>query len=129
MLGRPVAARLLACFADFEFASTRLSAPWLPRLVNTALESKFNVISDGQGFYSFPDLPVGHYDLTIPAAGFKTLRTTNLTIDTDAALKIDAVLQIGQRSETVTVEATAAATGAQVDTVAIHLGSSLPVRR
>jgi hypothetical protein len=81
------------------------------------------------GILFVPHLPVGHYDLTIPAAGFKTLRTTNLTIDTDAALKIDAVLQIGQRSETVTVEATAAATGAQVATVASHLGSSLPVRR
>jgi Carboxypeptidase regulatory-like domain len=62
------------------------------RLVNTALRSEFKTISDGQGFYSFPTLPVGRYDLNIEAAGFKTQRKTNLTVDTDAALKVDAVL-------------------------------------
>jgi Carboxypeptidase regulatory-like domain len=91
-------------------------------LANTARKSEFKAVSDGQGFYSFPTLPVGHYDLTIDAAGFKTQRKANLTVDTDAALKLDVVLQIGQRSETVTVEATAAATEAQVDTVSTHLG-------
>ena len=41
-------------------------------LVNTALKTEYKTISNGQGFYSFPTLPVGHYDLTIKAAGFKT---------------------------------------------------------
>jgi hypothetical protein len=91
-------------------------------LLNTALKSRLKAISNGQGFYSFPAIPVGHYDLTIEAAGFKTQRKTNLRVDTDAALKFDVALQIGQRSETVTVEATAAATEAQVETVATHLG-------
>jgi hypothetical protein len=45
-----------------------------------------------------------------------------LVIDTDAALQVDATLEIGQQSETVTVAATAATTEAQVDTVATHLG-------
>jgi hypothetical protein len=41
---------------------------------------------------------VGHYDLTIEAAGFQTQQKTNLTVDTDAALRIDAVMQVGQRN-------------------------------
>ena len=92
------------------------------RLVNTALQSEFKTVSNGQGFYSFPALPVGRYDLTIQAAGFKTQKKTHLTLDTDAALKVDVVLALGSQSDTVTVEATAAAAEAQVDTVATHLG-------
>jgi hypothetical protein len=91
-------------------------------VVNTALKSEFKAVSDGQGFYSFPTLPVGHYDLTIEAAGFKTQKKTNLTVDTDSALKVDAALELGRQSETVTVVITEAATEAQVDTVATHLG-------
>ena len=91
-------------------------------LVNTALKSEFKAISDGQGFYSFPTIPVGHYNLVIEAAGFKDQQKTNLAVDTDAALKVDAVLELGRQSETVMVVATEAATEAQVDTVATHLG-------
>jgi hypothetical protein len=89
-------------------------------LVNTALGSEYKAISNEEGFYSFPTLPVGHYDLAIEATGFKTQEKTNLTVDTDAALKLDAVLAMGEQSETVTV--TAEAADAQVDTVATHLG-------
>src|ERR1700733_16171413 len=45
-------------------------------LVNTALQSEYKAISNGPGFYSFPTLPVGHYDLAIEAAGFKTQKKT-----------------------------------------------------
>jgi hypothetical protein len=91
-------------------------------LVNTALNTQFKTTSDTQGFYSFPALAPGHYDLTIEAVGFKTQKKTNLTVDTDAALKVDASLELGEQSETVTVTSTAATTEAQVDTVATHLG-------
>src|SRR5271166_2597013 len=91
-------------------------------LTNTTLKSEYKAISNGQGFYSFPTLPVGHYELTIEATGFRTQTKTNLTVDTDASMRMDAVLALGQRSETVTVEAAGAATEAQVETVATHLG-------
>jgi hypothetical protein len=97
--------------------------PWAKiTLVNAALKSEFRAVSDGQGFYSFPTIPVGHYDLTIEAAGFRTQKKTNLTVHTDAALKVDVVLQVGQQSETVIVAATDESTEVQVDTVATHLG-------
>jgi Carboxypeptidase regulatory-like domain len=92
------------------------------RLVNTALKSELRALSDGQGFYSFPSVPVGHYDLLIEAAGFKTQRKTNLAVDTDAALKVDETLELGEQSESITVAATEAGTEVQVDTVATHLG-------
>jgi hypothetical protein len=91
-------------------------------LVNTTLKSEFKVTADSQGFYSFPALPVGHYDLKIEAVDFQSQQKTNLTVDTDAALRIDSVMQVGQRSETVEVTESEEAVRTQVDTVATHLG-------
>lgn len=93
--------------------------------INTALKTEFTAASDSQGFYSFPALPVGHYDLTIEVAGFKTQQKTNLAVDADAALRIDAVLQIGPQTETVTVTEAEAALQTQVDTVSTHLGETI----
>lgn len=91
-------------------------------LEDRALKTRFKAISDGQGYFSFPRLPVGHYDLTIEASGFRTQRKTDLTIDVDAALTIKANLQVGAESETVTVSSQEATTEAQVDTIATYLG-------
>jgi hypothetical protein len=91
------------------------------RLVNTAQHTVYQVISDKQGIYSFPNLPVRHYELTISAPGFATQRKTNLAVDTDSALRVDASLTIGAHSEAVTVTSDASASVA-VDTIATHLG-------
>ena len=69
------------------------------RVVNTGQQTIYRVISDSQGFYSFPNLPVGHYELTISATGFTTQRKTNLTVDTDSALRVDATLAVGGQSD------------------------------
>ncbi|MGB7495534.1 MAG: TonB-dependent receptor [Candidatus Acidiferrum sp.] len=87
-------------------------------LTNAVLKSEFKATSDDQGFYSFPTLPVGHYDMTIEAAGFKTEQKTDLAVDTDASLKLDVVIELGAQSETVLVQAT----DTQIDTAATQLG-------
>ena len=89
------------------------------RLVNTDQETIYKTVSDKQGLYSFPNLPVGHYDLTIGAAGFTIQRKMNLIVDTDSALRVDAALSVDARSDTITVTSDA---GLQVDTMATHLG-------
>jgi Carboxypeptidase regulatory-like domain len=88
-------------------------------LVNTGQHSTYRVKSDRQGLYSFPNLGVDHYDLTITASGFTTQRKTNLTVDTDSALRVDASLAIGGNLDTVIVSGD---TSAQVETSATHLG-------
>src|SRR3984957_6359859 len=88
-------------------------------LVNTGQHSTYHVKSDKQGLYSFPNLAVGHYDLTITAPGFTTQQKTNLTVDTDSAVRVDATLAIGANSDTVIVSGDIAA---QVETSATHLG-------
>jgi Carboxypeptidase regulatory-like domain len=89
------------------------------KLVNMGLQTNYQAISDKQGFYSFPNLPVGHYELTISADGFTTQRKTNLTVDTDSALRVDATLAVGGRSDSVTVTSDP---GEQVETSTTHLG-------
>jgi hypothetical protein len=73
-------------------------------LINTGLKTGFNSTSGVQRFYLFPAPPVGHYNLWILAAGFRTQEKTDLVVDTDAALWIDVL--VGQRSDAVTVSTT-----------------------
>ena len=89
------------------------------KLINTAQQTNYQAISDKQGFYSFPNLPVGHYDLTTTAVGFNVQRKTDLTVDTDSALRLNIALDIGTQTDTVNVTTDA---GVQVETVATHLG-------
>ena len=88
-------------------------------LINNGQRSVYRASSDKQGLYSFPNLPVGEYDLTISAPGFATQRKLNLTVDTDAALQEDLTLSIAAHSDTITVTTSS---GLQVDTIATHLG-------
>src|ERR1035438_6337779 len=66
-------------------------------LINIALRTEIQLATDGQGAYSFPSLAVGRYEITVEATGFKTQRKTNLTVDADAALRIDITLEIGPK--------------------------------
>ncbi len=92
------------------------------KLINTALRTEFKSTSDARGFYSFPALPVGRYDLRIEAPGFGTQERTNLNVDADAAVRVDVQMAVSARSEAVTVTATQGDIDTQVDTVATHLG-------
>ena len=124
---------VLTCHALWALAagslSGRLTDPsgaTIPRagvtVVNTGLKSEFTATSDARGFYSFPALPVGHYDLTIEAAGFQTQKKTGIAVDADSALRVDVALGLKERSDQVTVSAAASAVDTVVETVATHLG-------
>src|SRR6266498_2861848 len=67
-------------------------------LTNTALGTQFKTVTDNQGLYTFPSLPVGRYELTIEAPGFNTQKKTGLVIDADSALQVNATLEVGQVS-------------------------------
>jgi hypothetical protein len=90
--------------------------------VNTALKTEFKATSDSSGFYSFPALTVGHYDLTIDAQGFQQQKKTGIAVDADSALRVDAALQVKHQSDEMTVSAASAAIDTVVETTATHLG-------
>jgi hypothetical protein len=59
--------------------------------------------TNGQGFYSFANLPIGRYTIAIQKTGYKPDQRTGVIIDADSALTVDAVLAVGERSDAVTV--------------------------
>src|SRR5580698_42532 len=59
--------------------------------------------SDDRGFYSFPNLPIGKYELEVASTGFRSYRRTGIVLDANSALKIDAVLNVGERTDAVLV--------------------------
>jgi hypothetical protein len=85
---------------------------------NTATGVQSTVQTDGAGFYSFPNLPVGDYDVDISQAGFKSYHKSGIHIDANSAIRADVKLDIGQVSEKVTVTTNAV----QVETQSTQMG-------
>jgi hypothetical protein len=97
-------------------------------LVNSTLKTEFHATSDARGFYSFPAVPVGRYELTIAAKGFESEKKV-IAVDADAAVTVNVSLEVGHEAETVTVTATEANVQIQPDTVATHLGEVVSERQ
>jgi hypothetical protein len=89
---------------------------------NTVLGATFTAVTDTQGLYSFPKLAVGRYDVTLQIEGFKPQKRAGIQIDADAAVQINATLELGEQNETVNVTVNAI----RVDTVSTQLGEVVP---
>jgi hypothetical protein len=59
--------------------------------------------TDGNGEYTFPSLPTGHYTLTAEVPGFRTLAMSNIEVGVDQHVKIELKLETGAATETMTV--------------------------
>ncbi|MGO8789407.1 MAG: carboxypeptidase regulatory-like domain-containing protein [Terriglobia bacterium] len=73
------------------------------KAANTDTGVEQHVITNGQGFYSFPELPIGRYDLVFQRPGFQPYQRAGIAVNTNSALIVDAVLEIGPLAEAVTV--------------------------
>jgi hypothetical protein len=69
----------------------------------TNTELSYETHTDNNGYYTFPVLPVGHYVVDIAASGFRGYERRAIVLDTTAALKFDASLEVGNVSQGVTV--------------------------
>ena len=74
---------------------------------NAATNETYNAGSTGTGNYTLSNLPAGAYDLTVNASGFKKYVRPGITVQVAETARIDATLQIGAASDTVTVNAEA----------------------
>jgi hypothetical protein len=61
------------------------------------------VTTDSKGFYSFPSLAVGTYEVQVTQSGFRTYDKTGVAIDANSAVRIDVSLQVGATAEKVEV--------------------------
>jgi hypothetical protein len=71
------------------------------RQVSTGLAYK--ALSNGKGYYTFPVLPVGQYELDAQAPGFSGYQRKNVALDTNAAITLDVSLEVGSIAQTVSV--------------------------
>ena len=83
------------------------------------------------GLFSFPDLPVGSYELSVEQSGFKTAKRTGIALAVGSVATLDIALEIGATQETVSVtsevpvvEATRSQTSTVVTTQAV---ADLPI--
>lgn len=65
--------------------------------------------TDPGGNYLFTNLPLGDYQITVQAAGFKAFIRTGVRVSAATRTTVDAALEVGAASESITVSATTAA--------------------
>lgn len=87
--------------------------------------------TNNTGFYSFPSLTTGEYQLVVEHAGFKTTQINHVVVQVGQTVAGNATLQVGAVSQTVTVtgqtpllRATEATVGSVVNTTLV---SNLPL--
>src|SRR6266545_1077981 len=74
-------------------------------LANEATRSTRTAVTDGKGGYFFAAVDPGTYTLTVEISGFKTGVYKGIKINASDTRGLDAVLQVGQQSETISVTA------------------------
>jgi hypothetical protein len=84
-------------------------------------------VTDARGFYSFPALPVGRYDLQIDVAGFSPYKQAGIVVNTDRAFRVDVILTLGPVEEVVTVSGVPGE-GIHVDTIDTQMGEVISGR-
>ncbi|MGA8150558.1 MAG: carboxypeptidase regulatory-like domain-containing protein [Terriglobales bacterium] len=72
-------------------------------LRDPATNQTYNATSNGSGFYLLPNLPPGHYELTVQNAGFAKYVQTGISMTVGQTATIDVVLKVAATAETITV--------------------------
>lgn len=65
----------------------------------------FRGSSGEEGTYVIPSLPIGQYEITAAAPGYKSFRRTGLTLEVAQRLRVDITFELGAVTETITITA------------------------
>ncbi|HEY4048331.1 MAG TPA: carboxypeptidase regulatory-like domain-containing protein [Acidobacteriaceae bacterium] len=83
---------------------SRASVPKVQiEVINDATGYKRVMSTDASGHYSFPDLPIGPYEISLTAPGFQTLHE-NVTLEVGQRVRRDFALTLGAEQQTVEVK-------------------------
>ena len=72
-------------------------------VTSTQTQQSNTTVTDGSGFYTFPNLNAGRYELLVELSGFKKISRSNVQLDAAGAVKLDFTLETGALTEEVTV--------------------------
>jgi hypothetical protein len=90
-------------------------------LTNPGTGVSLTTVTNNAGSYYFVSVPVGSYELGIVVSGFRTYRRTAIVINITSIVRADAVLEVGEHQETVTVAEASVA----LDTASTQMGEVL----
>jgi hypothetical protein len=77
------------------------------RMIETEKQAVHTTVTDAQGQYVLPGLPVGPYRLEVTVSGFKDYAQTGIVLQVNNNIQINVPMQVGAVSEKVEVSATA----------------------
>ena len=77
------------------------------KVTHISTNASVEVRSDERGEYRTPPLRIGEYTISVEAAGFKQFNQRGIILDIGDVRQVDAVLEVGQTTESVNVEAAA----------------------
>ena len=119
LLRLAVFAASLVCMSSFAFAQGAASTTSLSGIVkdadggvlpgatvtvtNIATKISQTAVTNGQGLYSFPNMNVGTYTVTVEMSGFKKMTHTDVRLLGNQPANITTTLQIGGLTEEITV--------------------------
>jgi Carboxypeptidase regulatory-like domain len=76
-----------------------------------------NIVSNPDGTYTIPSLPIGAYTLEVTAAGFETYVQHGITLQVNDAAQINVTLTVGQVTQRVEVQANITQVQTQQNTI------------
>lgn len=94
-------------------------------LRNVATNIASTVESNSAGIYVFPALNPGTYDVTFERDGFRTRKVTGIPLSTGLTATVNAVMEVGAVSESISVQASAV----QLETQTSGLSGTVETRR
>src|SRR5215469_2204351 len=74
---------------------------------NVATGTLYPVATTGTGNYTLSELPVGTYEISVTAPGFKKAVRTGVEVASQTTFRVDFTLQVGAATESVTITAEA----------------------
>jgi hypothetical protein len=74
-------------------------------VTNTGTGQERTVTTNSSGAYQAPQLQIGAYSVSATAPGFKKYEATNIVLNVNDTIRVDASLQVGQATESITVSA------------------------
>ncbi len=75
-------------------------------LTATATGDRRESVSNTEGYYTFPALVPGVYNVTVQKEGFQSKTETGITVETGQISSVDVKLAVGEVSQSVSVDAT-----------------------
>jgi hypothetical protein len=90
-------------------------------ITNTETNSNYPLATNSDGRFTYPALPPGTYKVTVSAPGFKEAIQEGITVSIGSTATLDIALQVGQTSQSVTVNADAQ----QIQTESSDVGTTV----